>query len=442
MSIKRTHTLFSRPYEDHRISHMENTRSRSWINILLLFSTIILFILYYLEVDTRYERKEYRSDFLAYWSVGKVIDNFGYSSIYNFELNEQFQREAMQGLGINLNNFIFFPVVYLSVFLVPFRSLSRLDISLAYWVWSAINWVVLVWYFLFFYRQMLRDPSQKWRKLIVVLALIFSFPTFFNSVWGQVNVLLAVSMGEFIRNVQKKRFLVGGLWIGLLTLKFPLLILLVPALIFLRNFRVLKGLLISSASLFVISSFLVGKQGIEVMFGFWMGSVQLSAPTSPNVMMNWRMLGYHLNFLEPIFSWMIVLAGIAITLYLVWLSLKTRPEIGSSEWIILLMGIVAGTCAISWHSHIHMALVLLPFFIFSVTYDLLNDLLVYAWIIVPAGFLMSIVIIVVTRIPETDYLYISEIGTILSYIYLLFNFYICVGVFLFLKRRLINKEMG
>ncbi len=442
MIIKYTIDLFLYQNEDLLVSHIEKIQSRSWLKILLIFSIITLVILYLSEIEIRYEMKEYRSDFLAYWSAGKVIDNFGFSNLYNFDLNKQIQMEAFQDLGIDIENFLFFPVVYFSVFLAPFVLLSRLDLSIAYWVWSAINWIILICYFLFFFRQIQSNPSQKWRKIVVVLALIFSFTTFFNSVWGQVNVLLAVSIGEFIRNVQKKRFLVGGLWIGLLTLKFPLFILLIPALFFLKNYKVLIGLSISSASLFTLSTLLVGKQGLEQMLRFWMGSVQFSAPTSPSVMMNWRMLGYHLNFLKPIFSWMIVIAGIAITLYLVWLSLKTRPEIGSSEWIILMMGIVAGTCAISWHSHMHMALVLLPFFIFSVTFDLLNDFLVYAWIIVPAGFLMSIVIIVITKFPDTDYLYISEIGTILSYIYLLFNFYICVSVFRFLKRRLIYKEMG
>jgi len=333
-------------------------------------------------------------------------------------------------MNIDVTNLIFMPAAYLSIFLLPFQYLSRLDLATSFWVWTVINWLVLIGYILFFTSTFLRNTERKLEKVLIAIVLIFTFPVFFNFAWGQVNVLLTVSIGEFIRHAHKEHKLVSGLWLGMLLLKFPLLMLVVPVLLFLRNYRILVGLFLSGSFLFLLSTLLVGVEGNGKMFQYLIGTMEVSSSSNPNVMMNWRMLGLLLQgFFQPAVGWIVVVVGTLITLFFVWLLIRPRPEIGSSHWILVMQGVIAATCVISWHSHIHMSMVLLPFLIYYVVKYQTISSMIDVWIIAPPFLLALTMLIYKIRIPDVEYLPIAELGTTLGLLYLVINFFFCLFIY-------------
>lgn len=96
------------------------------------------------------------------------------------------------------------------------------------------------------------------------------------------------------------------------------------------------------------------------MIKLWLGFLPGMASNFPEGMMNWRMVGLRFNeIFQNNLGWIIIVIGVLVTLFYYLLMIKKNPEIGSSEWVIVYMGVLTATCSMTWHSHVHMAMIII-----------------------------------------------------------------------------------
>ena len=131
------------------------------------------------------------------------------------------------------------------------------------------------------------------------------------------------------------------------------------------------------------SLLLSGLDGMRGLIALWTKySVGLPS-NAPEAMINWRMVGLNLNNLFNLpFGWVVTGLGMGFTIFVVYFLIKNNPPYGSHMWIIAMLGIFSATLAITWHSHYHMAMVLIPFLIYVSINNLLPPKIPFLWVIV------------------------------------------------------------
>lgn len=322
-------------------------------------------------------------DALAFWSVGRIADTRGYGDVYTVDILRQTQNTALEALGFNSELASTMPAPLFAFFFFPFQILSRLDPRPMFWVYSAISLAAIILYLWFFAKKMGSGGGKNISTGMLVMLMLVSYPVFQNLFWGQVEVVLLICAGEFLRNAAGKKPLLAGLWLGGLLIKPQVLILIIPALLLLKNWKVLYGFTISSTVVLGISLGLSGIEGVISMVNLWLSYVPGMATNAPENMMNWRMLALHINgWTNSFVGWIVAGAGILFTLVLDVLLLRRRPQFGSDTWLLVVFGILASTCAVTWHSHTHMAMVLIPFIMFAAMQGILSGRLLNSWVFV------------------------------------------------------------
>jgi len=294
-------------------------------------------------------------DFRAIWSAGYIANTYGYADVYKLTLLTQVQK-----LIVPLTNyrsvFEVVPVPFLPIFIPVFQVFSLIPPVPSFYIWSIFNLVGFFFYIRFFLRRL---EVQNWRRLTIMGML--AFPSFLNLFWGQVNLLLLVCVGEFIRNILDKREFRAGLWLGGLILKPQLLILIGPAMLLQRKWKLLGGFS-STIGVTLVSSLLLGKLSSLINLASLLTKyVPGIASNAQENMTNWRMVGERLSIFLPItISWGITAIGIAGTTLITFLLWRKPISLPSPTFLIAFTGTLAATMAVTWHSHIHMAMVLIP----------------------------------------------------------------------------------
>ena len=307
------------------------------------------------------------SDFLALWSAGKAAILYGYSQIYNLEVLQQIQFLPLQDVFASPQDFYPIPVPYFPVFILPFQLFSLLDARTGFWVYSVFSAVVLAGYLLFFLRRLLPGRKLDSGQKVLAAALMVSYPVLSNLLFGQVEIFLFICAGEMIRAAQAKKSQLCGAWMGGLLLKPQLLLLVIPALLLMRHWKLLAGFVLVSTLVLLSSLALSGPEGLADMIGLWTSYVPGVASNSPHAMANWRMLAVNFNtWTNSWFGWIPAVLGILATLY-IWIRLSlVRAAFGSPRWILNLAAVMAASGAVTWHSHIHMCMALIPFLLYAV----------------------------------------------------------------------------
>lgn len=330
----------------------------------------------------------YGQDYLAFWSAGKVADQEGYTKIYDLQALRSVEGQVLRDLGVIRQaddpSFMTLPALYLPVFLVPFQLLSQIPIQTSLVIWWVFNFLLLTGYLIFFTktRTATRQNDKDW--IFLVLLALFSYPVFDNFLEGQINVLLLVFVGEFIRNAEKERPFVSGLWLAGILLKPQLLILVVPLIMILRYWKMVYGFFVSSLFLLTTSLALSGTEGITGFINLLMRAGTGAATSSPQYMINWRMVGTLLNgWTASNYGWIAVGLGMLVTLAFVIYLVKDRPSLGGDAWVIAMTGIFSATLEITWHVHNHTAMVMLPLLMAVFVSGLLRKRILWFWNVIP-----------------------------------------------------------
>jgi hypothetical protein len=352
----------------------------NWQNLIL----VALFIFYLLQFGFLLAKDsfltEYGVDYLAFWSSGKIADTKGYAEIYDLENLRNTQLQVLEDRGVleqGLEKYFSpFPAPIFSFFVLPFQLLSRVNPKQSYWIWTSFNLVVLVGYLIFFIRKTIPVNSPLAPTLRTLFLMLLSFPVFVSLTEGQFEVFLVVCMGEFIRYALNKKPLPSGIWLGGLLLKPQLLIIIIPVLIIKNNWKVLMGFFASSGVIIGSSLILSSYKGMKALIDLWTRFSAGVATSSPERMINWRMIAVNLN---TSLGWSIAILGMVLTILAIYFLVKNNFLYGTSHWVLSMLGIFSATLVITWHSHFHMAAVLIPFLIYCSLSQILNKKVVLYW---------------------------------------------------------------
>jgi hypothetical protein len=113
-------------------------------------------------------------------------------------------------------------------------------------------------------------------------------------------------------------------------------------------------------------------------------------------MINWRMVGVHVGrWLSPLAGTIATLLGSLATLAGGWPLTFTRARRPRPPALLALFGLMAATLALTWHSHQHMALLLLPGLLLLLRAGDIPTQLFMAWILVPPFSYLAVIGIVI-----------------------------------------------
>ena len=362
-----------------------------WQNLIL----VGLFIFYFAQFGFMSTKESflqgYGVDYLAFWSIGKIADEKGFSEIYDIGNIRPVQFQVLVDRGMvkkgDEASISPIPAPLFSFFALPFLFLSRIDPKQSYWIWTGINLVVLIGYLIFFIKNTLPDSLYSLQTKQTLMLLLLAFPTIVNLTEGQVEVFLVVCMGEFIRTAINKKPLLSGLWLGGLLLKPQLLIIIVPIIVLKRYWKMVFGFSISSVVIVGSSLILAGTRGMRALIGLLFKYGEGIASNSPERMINWRMVAVNLN---SSIGWIIAIAGMGLTLLAAYYLIKNEIVFGSPKWVMAMLGIFSASLAFTWHSHFHMAAALIPFLLYCSLTQILNKKVVLYWAVSTPAILMIV----------------------------------------------------
>lgn len=324
------------------------------------------------------------SDFLGFWTTGHIANTKGYTHIYEADLVSRIQKPYHEIIESN-NDYAPILTAFFPVFGVPFQFLAMLGPKLAFTIWSLLNLLVLVFYIPFFTKDLTRNRIPP--KLLALL--ICAYPVFLNTFWGQINIWLLVCMGEFIRNTRHKKPFVGGLWLAGMIAKPQTLILLIPALLVKRAWKELAGFTTGALTILAFSLYLVGVQGLKELLDVWLGFASGLPTNAPEHMVNWRMIMVQLSLIiSPEIGLGTAIVGILTTLIAVFLIWPKGVTVSSDKFLVTLPGLMAATAAVTWHSHIHMMMVLIPSLAYLAEQKILPTKILNYWVFGPPITLM------------------------------------------------------
>ena len=365
----------------NRPTHFRNFSHRKKINLLIavLITFYVLFIVNNLSSGQFCEYIGF--DYCAYWTGGRLMNDESIADVYNMDLLTRYQEKVYPPVSSNGEAFSVVPLPYLPVFVLIFQLLSFIDLPYSFLVWTLLNFFGFILYLRFF----IKETTQKKLSTTVMAMILISLPVFLNLFYGQVNFFLGVCAGEFFRALMKSKHVKAGLWLGGWLFKPQLLILVLPFLLIKKNWKVILGFAISFLSVFVLSYGLIGKDGLLDLFNIITNSSQGGAASNPQFMMNWRMVGLYLAyFIHRNIGWGAIITGslgtIIIT-FLVFLRKKTGEE--SVSMSIRWLGLLAATCVVTWHAHLSMAVVLIPFLLYLLMREEIDRKLFDWWVVAP-----------------------------------------------------------
>lgn len=296
------------------------------------------------------------SDFLGFWTTGFIANTKGYSYIYDPNLVSSIQKPYHEILETDN---IYAPILsaFFPAFGLPFQLFALLEPGPAFAIWSFLNFIVLVFYLHFF----IKNLTEKRLPSGLLALLIISYPVFHNLFWGQINVWLLICVGEFMRAIRYKRSFLSGLWLAGMLLKPQTLILLIPALMIKRSWVAITGFLTGLFAILLISFLLAGTQGFAGLVNVWSGFATGIPTNAPEDMVNWRMIMVQLNAITGSNAGVVIaILGAGLTLLACLLIWPKSIKVDSRNFAVVLLGLLATTAVTTWHSHIHMMLVLLP----------------------------------------------------------------------------------
>jgi hypothetical protein len=203
-----------------------------------------------------------------------------------------------------------------------------------------------------------------------------------------------------------------------------------------RSWKTFLGFVCAALSILVISIALVGTDGMIQLIKLWQGYVSGIPGNFPDNMMNWRMLGFHLNrWLTPAIGGGIAVVGTLVTI-LAGVYLWLRPlEDHSPEYGVALLGVLAATCAATWHSHFHMAMLLMPLLIYTSMQKALPDRFLIFWTFFSSS-VVGAVLLISALITSVGFSLIPGFGGLLLGLSgLLLNIFLLVWSIRYIHRR-------
>jgi hypothetical protein len=338
-----------------------------WFNIKLnwailslgiLFVTLISYILFsFQQIKARGIFEYVGIDFRLLYASGLIARTHGFSAVYDPAFQAQYQRPLYDAFSRFVPNltlpFWALPIPYLPVFVAPIVPLSFLPPLPAFLAWVGLNVIITLGYLYLWIRRLSFDRVA----LVAAGAVFLSIANFLNLIFGQVNLMLMVAMGEALYHLMQGREGHAGLWLALGWIKPQMILLLVLVVALRRHWRFVRG--------FLGGSLLVG--GASLILGGWnsvTGVIQMlrNWPViSRSSGITWLSAADHLTA-RGVTSWIALGMGgmIALVALLVWLDMMRADRLWDepSPWAEIFLATLATEAIVMPHGNVHMALAL------------------------------------------------------------------------------------
>lgn len=414
-------------------------KKEAWQNLALFSITVFYALLVTGDLHFNNFCGNLGTDYCAYWNGGRIINEHGYTEVYNLSRLLEYEKPyyLKDRIGVDFDPV---PLPYLPIFLIPFQFLSLFDLKFSFLLWTLINLLAFSLYLRFFTRQLFGKPIP----LKLLLMVLLSLPVFLNFNFGQLNIWLGICAGEFFRSILQKKPIHAGLWLAGWLLKPQLLILIIPFLLIRKKYKTLAAFSFMSLVIIGISFMMVKAEGFRDLYSILNESSRGGSYSFPQVMMNWRMVGFNLNYLFSIkWGWLITVLGSSVTL-LSTLIFFTKKRISSQDdEAIIFFGIFAATCVITWHAHLSMIIIIIPAMIYFLLKKLLNQNIFSFFVFMPVAihFLIYIPIFFIPFFQIPDF-----INNLLIFLQglrgLVLNIILLYWAIYYLTRNSINREIG
>jgi len=189
-------------------------------------------------------------DFVEFYTAGKILNEYGSHRLYDFELQDKLTREFLpQGLVV--------PFVTPPYVAILFSPLARLPLRLAYLTWILISIALYVGATTLALRLELLPRGM-------TFLVCLGFPPFLMLViaGGQISAIGCFIFASWLFLMRRQRKLSAGAVLALLLYKPTLVVFLLPALLFGRQFRTLVGFAAVSGLLIMLSIWMIGPAGL------------------------------------------------------------------------------------------------------------------------------------------------------------------------------------
>jgi len=353
--------------------------AREWLNLALAAIVVYYLAKPAMEVYFGNTYVFLGGDFLSFWSAGWLANQHGFAAAYDPSQLAEIQNRYIPKPA-NVEQYQLIPVFtfFLPIFLFPFQLLALMPITPAFILWTMLNLFGSILYLVFFLR------SVSWNLLLRTLLLMILFWPFYQSLfWGQIGIILLVASGEFLRAFMHSKFWRAGLWLGILLIKPQTLLLILPFLLLQKQWRVLLGFGLVAAFVCLVSLGLLGIEGLGAYLRLYNNAINRFATVAPNGMLNWRMIGENLSSLGfSRLGWGIAWTGMVVTVLLTFKQFY-RLQIRAEEAPQAFLAIFAATALVSWHFHIHSAIIFLPCLLYLLVQNKLSEWVILSWIFLP-----------------------------------------------------------
>jgi hypothetical protein len=229
------------------------------INVLLTLwvCAVIVSSLFFLYKQS-FDRFILMTDFPAFYTAGKLVTEGVGANFYNYLTQQDIQKRFFPAsLSFNNSYYPFRNPPFYALIFVPF---SFFQPSISYLLLIIGNFSLLMYFSLETAKFLtIRNPTLKMTILLLTLSF---YPTNEAIVYTQPSILLALIFLKSYVLVKENRGFLTGLLLSLLLIKLQYFFIPLLSLLFARKSREVYGMLVGSTILLLISTILVGLDGV------------------------------------------------------------------------------------------------------------------------------------------------------------------------------------
>ena len=193
------------------------------------------------------------SDFISFYTAGKVLQGGAAESLYDITLQYKIQREVAPSVQIRQGALPFVRPAFEAWLFWP---LAYLSYTVAFLVWNLFSCACVV-VALLVLRQEIPELLKISPSLMLASGLSY-FPVFLTILHGQDSLVLLLIYVLGFRALRREKPFVCGLTLGLGIFKFPLLVPILIPFVLKKRLRLLAGFAISCLVLGIVSVATVG----------------------------------------------------------------------------------------------------------------------------------------------------------------------------------------
>lgn len=332
--------------------------------IVIISSLIIIYIFQWFTMITSPSLRT-GTDFISYYSVARISQEYGIAKIYDVNMQQEFQEEAV---GFRLTEgqvLLYLHVPYIIPILVLFVSKN--------YIFSFIVWVALMLSIYSFASFFLLKNITKNSIGFYFVGLVLFFPFFQSLLLGQDTSILFLGITFWLIGIKKDNEWFSAIGVAITSVRPHFCLLFLLSLLF-YNPKSIWKYIFTTGGLVLLSFLLIGWNGIQQFIEI----LQISADgnwygMNENAMFNLiGLISRTLPFLDAeiirVFGWVGYFVGIIFAIVL-WAK-RTQPN----EWLISISIILALFFAPHLHYH-DLTLLVIPLVFLSFESKLNSNLL-------------------------------------------------------------------